>query len=41
MMKLYLNEYSRDDWDDDDEYEARFNGETYYYEVDYVTYYKA
>lgn len=40
MMKLYLSEYSRDDWDNADEYTTRFNDETYYYEVDYVTYYK-
>lgn len=35
MMKLYFTE---DDWDDD--YNINFDGRTYYYEVDYVTYYK-
>lgn len=37
MMKLYFTE---DDWNEDDEYESRFDGDKYYYEVDYVTYYK-
>lgn len=37
MMKLYFTEQ---DWDSDDEYTSNFNSNTYYYEVDYVTYYK-